>query len=98
MRGIASGVSLLFCIIQHTTVLIFSTIWLVLRSALAVLLRRDETLVSNESCTYYRGNVVHVRQEPVKHQFKYDVRYVVLDLENPPFWFNRQVSLLSKMS
>eukprot|EP00242_Pyramimonas_sp_CCMP2087_P011267 CAMPEP_0198215568 /NCGR_PEP_ID=MMETSP1445-20131203/50894_1 /TAXON_ID=36898 /ORGANISM="Pyramimonas sp., Strain CCMP2087" /LENGTH=257 /DNA_ID=CAMNT_0043891361 /DNA_START=124 /DNA_END=894 /DNA_ORIENTATION=+ len=90
MRRIASGVSLLFCIIQHTTVLIFSTIWLVLRSALAVLLRRDEALVSNESCTYYRGNVVHVRQKPVKHQFKYDVRYVVLDLENPPLWFNRQ--------
>eukprot|EP00976_Prorocentrum_cordatum_P085758 1186226-Prorocentrum_minimum.AAC.3 len=90
VRGIASALSLLSCILQHTTTLVFSAIVLLLRSTLAMVLGRKEEVFSNDSCTYYMGNVIHVRQKPKKHQFKYDVRYAVLDLENPPSWFNRQ--------
>lgn len=49
---------------------------------------------SSTSCEFYEGKVTHVRQKPVHHEFTYPVRYVMLDLDSPPCWFDAKKVLL----
>ena len=38
---------------------------------------------------FYAGRVHHARRSPTKHEFAYDVRMAVIDLDDPPPWFQR---------
>lgn len=36
---------------------------------------------------FYEGKVWHERRKPVLHQFEYNVRYALVNLDRPPSWF-----------
>ena len=43
-----------------------------------------------ESCTgvtFYKGRVFHARTKPVKNSFAYPLRFAVIELDNPPYWY-----------
>mmetsp|Transcript_23629 Transcript_23629/g.65539 ORF Transcript_23629/g.65539 Transcript_23629/m.65539 type:complete len:298 (-) Transcript_23629:69-962(-) len=39
---------------------------------------------------FYEGQVIHSRRKPLQNSFKYKVRLALLDLDNPPSWFQSQ--------
>jgi DUF1365 family protein len=38
-------------------------------------------------CWWVEGRVTHVRRQPARHSFAYDVRLALVDLDAPPRWF-----------
>ena len=36
---------------------------------------------------FYEGKVWHQRRKPVVHEFEYNVRYALVNLDRPPSWF-----------
>lgn len=42
-----------------------------------------------DSVVFYEGVVEHVRSKPVKNAFKYEVRLCMVNLDNPPDWWER---------
>lgn len=36
---------------------------------------------------FYEGKVWHQRRKPVVHEFEYNVRYALVNLDGPPSWF-----------
>lgn len=37
---------------------------------------------------YYEGEVMHARRKPAENKFRYAVRMAVLDLDDPPSWYD----------
>ena len=41
---------------------------------------------------WYEATVHHARNKPVSHRFSYDVRVAVVDLDDPPAWYNARTN------
>ncbi len=68
------------------------------RIALRRVLAADRERKTNESAsearttTWYKATVHHARNKPVTHRFSYDVRVAVVDLDDPPSWYDARTN------
>lgn len=46
-----------------------------------------DVATTRKKCTFYEGEVTHVRRRPVQNSFKYRVRMAVINLDDSPGWF-----------
>lgn len=44
------------------------------------------------STRWYRATVHHARNKPVRHSFSYDVRVAIVDLDDPPGWYDAKTN------
>lgn len=50
--------------------------------------RGGKTERGQESCWMYKARVHHSRTKPVQHAFSYNVRIALIDLDDPPKWYD----------
>ena len=48
---------------------------------------RSDRIDCDTGCHLFKGTVMHVRREPVKHSFEYPVRFAIVNVDFPPAWF-----------
>ena len=47
----------------------------------------EEDRTGTGEVVFYEGKVWHQRRKPVVHEFEYNVRYALVNLDGPPSWF-----------
>lgn len=46
----------------------------------------------SDMTTWYKATVHHARNKPVSHRFSYDVRVAIVDLDDPPAWYDARTN------
>lgn len=82
------GLSLLGCLLWETLRLVLELPAALFWCALSSLGHKPD--LSCGKCTFYEGSVFHVRRAPKQNSFTYPIRMAIVDLDDPPPWWQYQ--------